>query len=410
MTTHVLVGGVDGAGAPLELRLDAASGLVVHAEPLLTPEPGEGVVDCGGLVLLPAGAEPHVHLDKVGTIRSAPNPSGELMDAVHAWLAYAPSLTAEDVHRRALDAVDRYVASGTTAIRTHVNVHASIDLSVLDAILRVRDEVADRCTVQVVALITAPLADDSEEARATWRQAEAAMERGVDLVGGAPATDADPAAAVRLLVDLAARWGRPIDLHIDEKLDPEARALLALANGVRQHGLAGRATAGHCVSLGQQPIEEQLATASRLAEAGIAVVALPPTNLWLQGRGRPVATPRGVTAVRVLLDAGVVVATGADNVEDPFCPLGRADLIDAARLLALTAHVTPAEAWHAASVAGRRVLGLPPAALSVGSVADILAIEGHDVGQALARASAHRLVWKAGRLVARTTVATERFD
>lgn len=406
MTTRVLVGGVGGDGSPLALRLDDSQGTVVAAGPWLEPAAGDEVVDCSGLVLLPPGAEPHVHLDKVGTIQHAPNPSGELMGAVRAWLAHAPSLTAADVTARAIEAIDRYVAGGTTAIRTHVNVHASIDLAVLQAILDLRDAVADRCDVQVVALITAPLADGSDEARATWAQAERAMEMGADLVGAAPATDSDPAAAVRLLVDLATRWGRPIDLHIDEKLDPGARSLVAYATSVRQHGLGGRATAGHCVSLGQQPLAEQQETAALLADAGIAVVALPPTNLWLQGRSDPVATPRGVTAVRVLLDAGVVVCTGADNVEDPFCPLGRADLVDAARLLALTAHLTPAEAWHAASVAGRAVLGLPRADLSVGSRADLLAIEGTDVGQALARASAHRVVFRAGREVARTTVTT----
>ena len=73
-------------------------------------------------------------------------------------------------------------------------------------------------------------------------------------------------------------------------------------------------------------------------------MALPSTNLWLQGRHAPVGTPRGVTAVRRLLDAGVVVGSGADNLRDPFCPAGRADPFETATLLALTAHLSPAVA------------------------------------------------------------------
>ena len=46
------------------------------------------------------------------------------------------------------------------------------------------------------------------------------------------------------------------------------------------------ATASHCVSLGQQPLEVQQATAERVAEADISVVVLPHTNLFLQGRGQ----------------------------------------------------------------------------------------------------------------------------
>ena len=73
-----------------------------------------------------------------------------------------------------------------------------------------------------------------------------------------------------------------------------------------------------------QPPERQRAIAEAVAAAGIAVVALPATNLFLQGRDHQQAMPRGLTAVRALLEAGVVVAAGADNLQDPFNPLGRA--------------------------------------------------------------------------------------
>ena len=45
--------------------------------------------------------------------------------------------------------------------------------------------------------------------------------------------------------------------------------------------------------------------------------------------------PRGLTAVRALLDAGVVVAAGADNLQDPFNPLGRACPFETAALMVL---------------------------------------------------------------------------
>ena len=102
-------------------------------------------------------------------------------------------------------------------------------------------------------------------------------------------------------------------------------------------------TASHCVSLGMQPPARQHEVAEAVAAAGIAVVALPATNLYLQGRDHPQAMPRGLTAVRALRDAGVVVAAGADNLQDPFNPLGRACPFETAALMVLTAHLTPAE-------------------------------------------------------------------
>src|SRR5262249_46369569 len=156
-------------------------------------------------------------------------------------------------------------------------------------------------------------------------------------------------------------------------------------------GLGGTATASHCVSLGMQPEAEQRATARRLADVGVAVLALPTTNLWLQGRASPTATPRGGTAGRALLDPGGGVGAGRDNIEDPFCPLGRADPLDAARLLALAAHLAPAEAWQAATERSRAVMGLSAVRLEPGAFADLLLVEGRNLDQVLARAPAGRV-------------------
>ena len=54
----------------------------------------------------------------------------------------------------------------------------------------------------------------------------------------------------------------------------------------------------------------------------MAVVTLPLTNLYLLGRDQRTATPRALTAVRTLLEEGVTVAAGGDNVQDAFNLIG----------------------------------------------------------------------------------------
>ena len=44
------------------------------------------VHDLKGWLLVPAMAEPHAHLDKALTADIVPNPSGELMGAITAWI------------------------------------------------------------------------------------------------------------------------------------------------------------------------------------------------------------------------------------------------------------------------------------------------------------------------------------
>src|SRR5439155_16536513 len=114
-------------------------------------------------------------------------------------------------------------------------------------------------------------------------------------------------------------------------------------------------SAGHCVRLGTLPLDELAEVVAAIAAADIGVISLPITNLYLQGWADPVATPRGLTAVRALLDAGVRVAGGADNVRDPYNPLGRSDALETAMLLVAAGHLSVSEAYHAVSAGARDI-------------------------------------------------------
>ncbi|CAA9418265.1 MAG: Cytosine deaminase, partial [uncultured Quadrisphaera sp.] len=152
------------------------------------------------------------------------------------------------------------------------------------------------------------------------------------------------------------------------------------------------------------------ATAAAVARAGVSVVALPQTNLFLQGRGVPAAVPRGLTAVRALLDARAVLAAGGDNVRDPFNPMGRSDACEAASLLVSAGHLSTVEAWHAVSSGARRAMGLPEPAVAVGAAAELLALRAESLDAAVAGAATQRLVFSRGRLLARTRVEHEVFS
>jgi len=361
------------------------------------------------MVILAAPVEPHAHLDKALSGLRAPNPAGDLGGAIAAWHGYWPQLTHEDLVARATAAVEAMVLRGTTAIRSHVDVGMPLGLRAVRALLAVRDDVAARglADLQLVALVSIPL---SGHAGAEHRRLlDEALSLGVEVAGGAPYRDSDPEDCTRLALDAAARFGTAVDLHTDETLDPSVLDVRHLARLAVARGLGGSVTASHCVSLGVQPTVVQDAVAAELADAGVAVVVLPQTNLYLQARDQRVAPPRGLTAVRALLDAGVTVAAGADNVRDPFCSMGRLDALETAALLVMTAHLSPAEAWELCTTGGRAALGLPPVTLAPGSPAELLAVEGASLADAMAGAGERRIVVHQGRIVASTQVSRQLF-
>ena len=149
------------------------------------------------------------------------------------------------------------------------------------------------------------------------------------------------------------------------------------------------------MSLGQRDAGEQQRIAELVAAAHIGVVTLPHTNLWLGGRDQQ-PVPRGLTAVDALRRAGVALAAGADNLQDPFNPMGRACPFETASLMVLVAHDLPNVAWDSVSAASRRVLGLPRGAIEPGAPADFVAVAGASLRQAIAEGPAPRRVFRRG--------------
>lgn len=353
-------------------------------------------LDLTGFVLLPAAVDAHAHLDKAGSWDAINPPMGDLRMAIDAWRAYSATMTEDDVADRARRQVLAMLAQGTTAIRSHVDVRYGDDPALnARAVLRVRDELADLVDLELVALAGPETPDHA---------VDEVLDLGIDLVGGAPHLAPDSRADLKRLLAIAERRGVGIDLHVDEALDGPV-TLDAFAVAVR--GWSQNVSAGHCVRLGTLPDHERARVISEVAASDIGIIANPITNLYLQGWQHQSSVPRGLTPARELIDAGVRFAAGADNVQDPFNPLGRSDALETAMLLVVAGHLTAGEAYAAVSSGGRSVMRLPAAGPTVGARADLLAVRGRSLVEVVATAPPDRLVFRAGRLVARTTSRLE---
>ena len=343
-----------------------------------------------GYLVLPAFAEPHAHLDKAFLAERVENPTGDLLGAIWAMERARDSISVADTVERAERAARLLAANGCTAIRSHADLTLTSGLASVEALIEVRRRLRDVVEIQVAPLCSWPsIGPEGANQRALLRDAIA---MGVDVVGGCPHLESDPSAANENLLAMAAEAGLPIDLHTDETLNPAICALEDLAERVVASGFPHGVTASHCVSLSVQPAHRQCEVAEKVAAAGINVIALPHTNLFLQGREYPVATPRAVTAVRVLREAGVNVAAGADNLQDPFNPVGRGDPLETAGLMIMTAHALPADALEMVSGAARRAMGLGPGM-------DYVCVRAATVREAIAFGPADRVVVRNGSML-----------
>lgn len=355
-------------------------------------------LDLSDHVLLPPAADPHAHLDKALSWDELNPAVGDLGAAIECWQRGARIFDEDDFYRRAKTAALLMLSRGTTAVRTHVDILSGDDpYRGIRALARVAREVAAAMVIEIAAL--APPTTESHVI-------SGALDAGADLVGGAPHIADDPCSEVARLVGLAESRGVGVDLHTDEFLFGDHGTIDTFAKLVA-HWPAGRTrTAGHCCRLSTMTREELEHSISLLHLGGVSVVTLPITNLYLQGHGSVGAGPRGIAPIDALLRGGVRVAAGADNIRDPFNPMGRGDALETASLLVTAGHQPPQTALDLVTDSARQVLGLERAGPVLGAVADFLAVRAGNQVEAVANAPDARVVIVDGRVVSRTETTT----
>lgn len=377
---YVLRGGrLAGDGARTADILVSERGRIIRIGTALPVDAGTDEIDISGMLVSPGFVDMHQHLDKTGVLKFTPNPSGTLQGARDAFAAYARTAPPEDVSRRASRTMARCLSRGATAIRSHINVDKDAGFTGIEALAKLRAEWADRLTLQLVAFMTPhPNQDLAWLSANIDRAAELA-----DAVGGTPAVAEDPARYMDILFEAAARHGKPVDLHLDEHLNPERPLFDAVFERVVRHGMQGRTVLGHASVLSALPRSEFERIRDRMLELEVGVVTLPAANLYLQGRAADMLPPRGLTRVAELIRSGVPIATASDNIQDPFVPTGSGDMLEIARWTLLAGHLLADElptAYRMITDIPARLIGLgDDYGLREGAFADLVISDCDDV-------------------------------
>ena len=389
-------------------RADVAieGGRIAAVEPGIAADAGT-VIDCDGRLVSGPLIDPHVHLDAVLTASLEANVSGTLHEGIAIWGRQKENRDLEAVKARARRAIDWEVAQGVGFIRTHADTSDESQLS-LRALLEVREEVADRVDLQVVAFPQDGIHSHPGGPELFRR----ALDMGPDAVGGIPHNEATREAGVaslELIFDEAERRGLLIDVHCDEIDDPNSRFTEVMAYQSYYRGMQGRVTASHCAAMHSYANAYAFRLFGWLQKGGLNVIANPFDNLILLGREDTYPKRRSMTRVKELWQAGVTVGIGHDSIMDPWYPLGRGDMVQAASLalhvcqMSGTAEIDACfdmVTWRNAAILALEGYGVAP-----GCRADLVVFDAASKADVLRLNPACTHVLKRGRPVAETTPA-----
>lgn len=358
-------------------------------------------LDAGGSLVVPPFCDPHFHLDKVFS-RDAFGATTPQEAFEHAHEVKA-SFTAEDVLERASRALELAAAHGVGALRAQCDVDSFTGLRSLEGVLAARDRFAGVVDLQVVAFPQEGIVSDPETP-ALLRQA---LRMGADLVGGLPEFEssvADQRAHLKEIFDIADEFGVGIDMHIDYVDDPTLGTMEMLADLTVERGYQGRVTADHCCALATYPDEQAARVMDKTAEAELGITVMPMANL--QMLGGPARTPRtrGSSRMAELLDRGIAVAAGSDNMVDIWYRFNRMDPAELGLVTCLSGGLsTDADVRSGFDMTGMlaaRVMGLGERRVAAGHPADMVVLGAPTVEEFLRNAPSDRSMIRGGRPVA----------
>lgn len=363
-----------------------------------------------GNLVSPPFIESHVHLDdalSAGNPRS--NKSGTLQEAIAIASERKKRLTKSEVMENAERVITWLIANGVLKIRAHTDF--SPDFTKLEAILEVKHLLKDVVDIQVVAF---PQEGVFLQGKGKELFAEA-VSMGVDVVGGLPQaeiTREDGIEQIKYIFELAQKYGALIDIHTDETGDAQSRYLEVIAKYTLQYDMAGLVTASHTTALHNYQNDYATKVISHVKQAGVNIVTNPFSNAILQNRLDGYPKFRGVTRVDELLAAGVNISIGNDNIMDPFGPLGKGSMLQAAHLLAHTAHMTTDEQlrqlFSMITTNGAVTLDEDQYGIAEGLQADCIILDAHDVQEAIRLTSECLYVIRAGNVLVETKPAERK--
>ena len=346
------------------------------------------VVDGGGRLALPGLVDGHAHVDK--TLWGLPwrphSASAGLAGLIDNERTQRQTLP--PVRDRALALFRAYVDSGTSLIRTHVDVDLDNGTTAVEGVLEAAAAFAGSLDVQVVAfpqsgMLVAP---------GTAALLEDAVRAGAALVGGIdPAGfDGDAVAHLDAIFAIAERQGCGVDLHLHDRGSLGRWQMGLVIERTRALSLQGRVTVSHafCLCDGDPAIDPLL---ERLAQERIGLATVAP------GSVDPLPLDR-------IEELGIRLCLGQDGIRDLWSPWGDADMLSRAGLMAWRAGYRRDEdiqrCLAVATSGGAAALGVDDHGLAVGGRADLVLVAAATIAEATVTAPARELVVKGGVPVA----------
>jgi cytosine/creatinine deaminase len=284
----------------------------------------EAVERLGGI------ANHHAHFDKAYLI-TMENLKLSQVDMQKKWELYRylkENYTHDDLVERISRGVEAMISQGVTYCRTMVDADSTVGLLPTRAAIEVKKRYADRILFEVGVQPLQGVLDP-----ASYEQYAEAC-RMADYCGGLPSRDAPREEQhLDVILDLAKRLGKSVDVHVDQENNPLQTETELLALKTIEHGMQGRVFGVHAISVGAKEEREQDRIIEKIIEADMGIIVCPSAALSMKQLQMTAPLHNSIAPFVKMREAGVKLYLGVDNVHDLFMPMVDGDIWTECRML-----------------------------------------------------------------------------
>ncbi|HUH34711.1 MAG TPA: amidohydrolase family protein [Moheibacter sp.] len=298
----------------------------------------------------------HAHLDRAYSLTNETfsYTNSYLKEKWHLVDEMKRNSTVDVIYSRMERAINHFLEQGAQAIGTFIDVDEVIEDRSIIAAQRLKEnygkDIEIRFANQVLKGVIDPKARE-------WFDMSVQF---VDIIGGLPAKDfGREDEHLDILLSTAKEHGKLVHVHVDQFNTDEEKETEQLARKTIEHGMQGKVSAVHSISVAAHPKKYRMELYDLIREANMHVISCPTAWIDHNRTERLAPSHNSMTPVDEMIPAGITVAFGTDNINDIYKPFSDGDLWTELRVMLEACHFYDVDQLaDIATVNGLKVLGI----------------------------------------------------
>lgn len=308
------------------------------------------IMDAGGF------CNAHAHFDRAGTITPE-----DLKETVNNHLfekwtlidQFKSKATQSDYYGNFLYALTLQTQCGASSALSFVDVDPVCKYHALNASLLAKD-VAESLNFDLkIACQTLKGVINSQSRELLENRLDL-----FDVIGSLPKSDQGREEEhLDIVMNWAKETGKRLHVHVDQLNSAEEKETELLARKTIQHGIEGRVTAVHSISLAAHPKTYRDEIYKICKDADLSFITCP--TAWIDHPRSDVLSVghNAVTPIEELVQNGLLVAIGSDNINDIYKPYCNGDMMTELRVMLESTHFYDMdELVKIATINGKRII------------------------------------------------------